>query len=59
MPIYAYTCTSCKQSRDVLQKIGAPAPDCLACQKPLARHLTSPGGFQLNGGGYYKPGFNK
>lgn len=26
MPIYAYTCTTCKQARDVLQKIGAPAP---------------------------------
>lgn len=59
MPIYAYTCTTCKQSRDVLQKIDAPAPACSTCEKPLTKQVTSPGGFQLNGGGYYKGGFNK
>lgn len=59
MPIYAYTCAGCKDSREIWQKIGAPAPACPTCQTQLTRQLTAPGGFQLNGGGYYKPGFNK
>lgn len=59
MPIYAYTCAGCNESRDILQKIGSSAPWCPTCQKPMAKQVTSPGGIQLNGGGYYKPGFNK
>jgi putative FmdB family regulatory protein len=58
MPIYAYKCSSCEHTKDVLQKISAdPLTVCPACGKEtFARQLTAPG-FQLKGSGWYVTDF--
>ncbi len=38
MPIYVYQCGSCSDEFEILQKMGAPAPDrCLHCGGPVSR----------------------
>jgi predicted nucleic acid-binding Zn ribbon protein len=49
----------CGEPRDILQKLTAPAPACAICTKPMAKQVTSPGGFNLKGGGFDKNGFSK
>jgi putative FmdB family regulatory protein len=58
MPIYAYRCTQCGHSKDVLQKISDPVlTDCPVCGKPsFAKQLTA-AGFQLKGSGWYATDF--
>jgi putative FmdB family regulatory protein len=58
MPIYAYKCSSCGHSQDVLQKMSAtPLTDCPACGKPTyAKQITAPQ-FQLKGSGWYVTDF--
>ncbi|OIO55002.1 MAG: transcriptional regulator [Alphaproteobacteria bacterium CG_4_10_14_0_2_um_filter_63_37] len=55
MPIYEYRCTDCGHQFEVRQKMSDPAPEgCPACGKPVEK-LMSAAGFQLKGGGWYKP----
>lgn len=58
MPIYAYRCSSCGFTKDVLQKLSAPAlSDCPSCgESAFAKQLTA-AGFQLKGSGWYATDF--
>lgn len=58
MPIYAYRCSECGTSKDILQKLSdAPATECPACGKPgLVKQVTA-AGFQLKGSGWYATDF--
>jgi putative FmdB family regulatory protein len=54
MPIYAYKCSSCGVSKDILRKISDPPLTlCPACgSETLAKQVTA-AGFQLKGSGWY------
>jgi putative FmdB family regulatory protein len=58
MPIYAYRCSSCGHSKDVLQKLSDPLLTlCPACgQAAFSKQLTA-AGFQLKGSGWYVTDF--
>lgn len=58
MPIYAYRCSTCGHTQDVLQKISeAPLTICTACgAATFAKQLTA-AGFQLKGNGWYVTDF--
>ena len=58
MPIYAYKCSACGHTQDVLQKISAePLTECPACGKATyAKQVTAPQ-FQLKGSGWYVTDF--
>ncbi|MCS6944975.1 MAG: FmdB family zinc ribbon protein [Sutterellaceae bacterium] len=58
MPIYAYKCSSCGHSEDVMQKFSdAPLTICTACgRKSFSKQLTA-AGFQLKGSGWYVTDF--
>jgi putative FmdB family regulatory protein len=58
MPIYAYKCSSCGHSRDVLQKLSdAPLTSCPQCHaETFSKQLTA-AGFQLRGSGWYATDF--
>ena len=58
MPIYAYKCSSCGHSQDVLQKLSdVPLTDCPACgQASYSKQVTAPQ-FQLKGSGWYVTDF--
>jgi putative FmdB family regulatory protein len=58
MPIYAYKCSSCGHTQDVLQKVSdAPLTVCTACgAATFAKQLTA-AGFQLKGNGWYATDF--
>lgn len=58
MPIYAYRCTDCGFSKDVLQKISdAPLTTCPSCGKPAYQKQITAAGFQLKGTGWYVTDF--
>lgn len=58
MPIYAYRCSSCGHTKDVLQKISDPVlTTCPACgAEAFSKQLTA-AGFQLKGSGWYATDF--
>src|ERR1700739_3330096 len=58
MPIYAYKCSSCGHTLDVLQKMSdAPLSSCPQCRaETLSKQLTA-AGFQLRGSGWYATDF--
>ena len=58
MPIYAYKCSHCQHSLDVLQKMSdAALTQCPQCGQPtLVKQLTA-AGFQLKGSGWYATDF--
>jgi putative FmdB family regulatory protein len=58
MPIYAYKCSSCGVSKDILRKISEPPLTlCPACgSETLAKQVTA-AGFQLKGSGWYVTDF--
>lgn len=58
MPIYAYRCSQCGHSKDVLQKLSDPLLTlCPACgQEAFAKQVTA-AGFQLKGSGWYVTDF--
>jgi putative FmdB family regulatory protein len=60
MPIYAYKCSSCGASKDILRKMSDPPLTlCPACGKDtLAKQLTA-AGFQLKGSGWYVTDFRE
>ena len=58
MPIYAYKCESCGQSKDVLQKMSdAPLADCPQCGAATFKKQLTAAGFQLKGSGWYVTDF--
>lgn len=60
MPIYAYKCSSCGVSKDILRKISDPPLTlCPACgSESLAKQVTA-AGFQLKGSGWYVTDFRE
>lgn len=61
MAIYDYTCinkecTDNGKVKEVMQKISDPAPKCEVCNEEMQRMVSSSGGFQLKGTGWYKNG---
>lgn len=58
MPIYAYKCSVCGHTQDVMQKVtDAPLEVCPQCgRSSFAKQLTA-AGFQLKGNGYYVTDF--
>ena len=60
MPIYAYKCSSCGVSKDILRKISDPPLTlCPACgSETLAKQVTA-AGFQLKGSGWYVTDFRE
>ena len=58
MPIYAYKCSSCGHTQDVLQKLSAaPLTECPVCgQATYSKQITAPQ-FQLKGSGWYVTDF--
>jgi putative FmdB family regulatory protein len=60
MPIYAYKCSSCGMSKDILRKISDPSltlcPEC--GQEALEKQVTA-AGFQLKGSGWYVTDFRE
>lgn len=58
MPIYAYRCSACGHTKDVLQKISDPVlSTCPACgAETFTKQLTA-AGFQLKGSGWYVTDF--
>jgi len=58
MPIYAYKCSSCGHSADVMQKVSdAPLTVCTACGKATFTKQITAAGFQLKGSGWYATDF--
>ena len=58
MPIYAYKCSACGHSKDVLQKISdAPLTECPACGAAAFSKQVTAAGFQLKGSGWYVTDF--
>jgi putative FmdB family regulatory protein len=58
MPIYAYKCSSCGHTRDVLQKMSdAPLTQCPQCEASTFSKQLTAAGFQLRGSGWYVTDF--
>jgi putative FmdB family regulatory protein len=58
MPIYAYKCSTCGHSKDVLQKMSdALLTDCPACGAATFSKQLTAAGFQLKGSGWYATDF--
>ncbi len=58
MPIYAYKCSSCGHTQDVLQKVSdAPLSDCPRCRAATFSKQLTAAGFQLRGSGWYATDF--
>ncbi len=58
MPIYEYQCAACGHSMEILQKIGAPAPDeCPECHKDAMKKQVTAAAFKLKGTGWYETDF--
>ena len=50
MPIYEYTCDTCKTTKELLQNFNSPAPTC--CKSKMKK-LISNSTFHLKGSGWY------
>jgi putative FmdB family regulatory protein len=58
MPIYAYRCSACGHSKDVLQKMSDPVLSvCPVCGKSTFEKQVTAAGFQLKGSGWYVTDF--
>lgn len=56
MPIYEYDCKPCKESKELLQKLGSPPPACPKCHKPMDKKISRTS-FALKGGGWADDGY--
>ena len=58
MPIYEYRCDTCEHCFEMLQRVGADAPEaCPSCGAAHVRKLVSSTSFVLKGSGWYKDGY--
>jgi putative FmdB family regulatory protein len=58
MPIYAYKCSTCQHTQDVLQKLSdAPLTVCPECGATTFTKQLTAAGFQLKGSGWYATDF--
>ena len=54
MPIYLYRCQACQARTEVLQKMGAAAPDCPSCGAAALQKMLAPVGIIFKGAGFHK-----
>jgi putative FmdB family regulatory protein len=60
MPIYAYRCSACQHTQDVLRKISdPPLLRCTACQQDTFVKQVTSAGFALKGTGWYVTDFRE
>ena len=58
MPIYEYTCDSCENELEIIQKVSDdPITTCPSCNQETLKKRTSRSAFHLKGGGWYKDGY--
>ena len=57
MPIYEYGCEACGNEFELMQKVGAEAPQCPKCAAATQKRISRTS-FQLKGGGWYKDGYS-
>ena len=58
MPIYAYRCSACGHSKDVLQRMSDPVlHTCPVCAAESFTKQVTAAGFQLKGSGWYATDF--
>lgn len=57
MAIYVFMCRECGTKMEIIQKFEDPEPIC-GCGHVMKRQIA-PVNFALNGGGWYKDGYNK
>ena len=58
MPIYAYRCSACAHTQDILQKINdTPLTVCPVCKEATFVKQVTAAGFQLKGSGWYVTDF--
>ncbi len=55
-PLYEYKCDTCKTRKELLQKIGADAPDCDECKTEMSKQVSRTS-FQLKGSGWEFDGY--
>jgi putative FmdB family regulatory protein len=48
MPIYVWKCPNCGVRLDLLQKVGAKAPECPECDTVM-KQIIQPSGFRIKG----------
>ncbi len=59
MPIHEYKCENCEHIFEKIQKFNDDdLTDCPECKEPKLKKLLGASSFQLNGTGFYKPGFS-
>ena len=60
MPIYEYSCQSCGNEIEKLQRMNDPAPsECPECGEPDLRRKISAAAFRLKGAGWYETDFKQ
>lgn len=60
MPIYEYTCKSCKETIEIIQKINDPELlNCPLCGMSSISKIVSLVSFRLKGSGWYETDFKK
>ena len=60
MPIYEYSCDSCGEGLEKLQRMSEDKlVDCPACDEPALKRLVSAAAFRLKGSGWYETDFKK
>ena len=61
MPIYEYYCASCKEGKEILQKISDPVLSlCPDCHKgPFSKKISRSFGLQFTGTGFYETDYKK
>ena len=58
MPIYAYRCSACGHTQDVLQKLSDPRlTTCPECGRDTYQKQVTAAGFRLKGTGWYATDF--
>lgn len=55
MPLYDFKCTNCRKVTEKLVKSDVTNVECPNCGSSATRQLAAPGGFNLQGDGFYKP----
>jgi putative FmdB family regulatory protein len=59
MPLYEYSCETCKKVFEIMQKFSdEPVKTCPECNNPVEK-LISKTSFQLKGGGWYVTDYKK
>ena len=60
MPIYEYSCESCGEGLEKLQRMSDDyLVDCPACDEPKLKRLVSAAAFRLKGSGWYETDFKQ